>query len=60
MTLESNLPALEKWADALVCPACMGELRAEECSVVCVGCGRRYPVVDGIPVLIVEKAEPPQ
>jgi hypothetical protein len=44
--------------DGVVCPACWGELRAEGASLVCAACGRRYPVVDGIPVLIVERAEP--
>jgi uncharacterized protein YbaR (Trm112 family) len=56
MTFERNLPALEQWADALVCPACLGALRVEESRVVCAGCGRIYPVVDGIPVLIAERA----
>jgi uncharacterized protein YbaR (Trm112 family) len=41
----------------LACPACQGDLRLEGQSVVCVACGRRYPTVDGIPVLIVERAE---
>jgi uncharacterized protein YbaR (Trm112 family) len=43
--------------DALVCPACMGDLRLGEERVVCLECGRKYPVVDGIPVLIAERAE---
>jgi uncharacterized protein YbaR (Trm112 family) len=37
----------------LACPACYGELRAEAERLVCAKCGRGYPVVDGIPVLIV-------
>jgi uncharacterized protein YbaR (Trm112 family) len=41
----------------LACPACRGALRLEEARVVCTGCERSYPVVDGIPVLIVERAE---
>jgi len=45
----------------VVCPACWGELSAaigaEADLLVCAACGRRYPVVDGIPVLIVERAE---
>ena len=56
MTFENNLPLLKKWADSLVCPACLGALRVEEAFVLCVGCGRKYPVEDGIPVLIVERA----
>jgi hypothetical protein len=42
--------------EGVVCPACWGELRADVGALVCVGCRQRYPVVDGIPVLIVERA----
>jgi uncharacterized protein YbaR (Trm112 family) len=41
----------------LACPVGRGELRVEAAGLVCVGCGRGYPVVDGIPVLIAERAE---
>jgi uncharacterized protein YbaR (Trm112 family) len=40
----------------LACPACLGDLRLQEISLVCAGCGRAYPIVEGIPVLIVERA----
>ncbi len=43
--------------EGVVCPACFGELSAGAEMLVCAGCGRRYPVVAGIPVLIVERAE---
>jgi hypothetical protein len=43
----------------LACPACLGELRLGETRLVCGGCGRGYPIVDGIPVLIAERAELP-
>jgi len=41
----------------LACPACHGDLRREEARLVCIACGRAYPIVDGIPVLIMERAE---
>jgi uncharacterized protein YbaR (Trm112 family) len=41
----------------LACPACHGDLRLEDLRLVCSACGRRYPIVDGIPALIVERAE---
>ncbi|HEX4757727.1 MAG TPA: Trm112 family protein [Terracidiphilus sp.] len=46
----------------LACPVCFGELRLDPLSLVCAGCGRGYPVIDGIPVLIAERAlvPPPQ
>jgi uncharacterized protein YbaR (Trm112 family) len=43
--------------ELLACPACLGALRAGADRLVCTACGRAYPVVDGIPVLIVERAE---
>jgi uncharacterized protein len=58
------MPALQLKFDAkvlgqLACPACRGDLRAETApaSLICRACGRAYPIVDGIPVLIVERAE---
>ncbi len=41
----------------LACPACLGDLRLVEDHLVCTGCGRSYPIVDGIPVMIAERAE---
>ena len=43
-------------AEMLACPACHRDLRLEGECLVCGGCGRRYPVVDGIPMLIAERA----
>jgi len=42
----------------LACPVCFGALRMERAGerIVCEGCGRGYPVIDGIPVLIAERA----
>ena len=44
----------------LACPACLGGLSYVERKLVCSGCGRAYPIVDGIPVLIAGRAEKPQ
>ncbi len=41
----------------LACPACYASLRQEDSRLVCSACGRRYPIVDGIPALIVERAD---
>jgi uncharacterized protein YbaR (Trm112 family) len=38
--------------DQLSCPACFAGLRMEAAALICTGCGRRYPIIDGIPVLI--------
>ena len=44
--------------DQLACPACQGNLRLDDARLVCESCHRAYPIVDGIPALIVEQAAP--
>ena len=43
----------------LVCPKCKGELvfPGDESSLDCVSCALKYPVRDGIPVMLQEEAE---
>lgn len=41
----------------LACPACFGDLRLDASRLICIACTRAYPIIDGIPVLIVERAE---
>jgi uncharacterized protein YbaR (Trm112 family) len=45
--------------DILACPICKTEVRLEDNRLVCTQCGRRYPVVDGIPRMLPEEAEIP-
>ena len=40
----------------LVCPVCHAALTLAAATVDCTGCGRRYPIVDGLPVLIASRA----
>ena len=46
-------------AAVLVCPADKGELTedVEASRLICNVCDRRYPVRDGIPVMLIEEAE---
>jgi uncharacterized protein YbaR (Trm112 family) len=48
----------DELAEILVCPACHGELeqREEESVLACTSCGLKYPVRDGIPVMLVDEA----
>jgi len=46
--------------EILVCPVCKESVRLEEGYLVCSKCGRRYPIRNGIPVMLPEEAEPPQ
>ena len=43
--------------DILACPACQSDVKLEEDKIVCTGCGRRYPIKDGIPIMLVDEAE---
>lgn len=52
----------EKLLEILICPNCRGSVEYVETEevIVCRGeCGYRYPVRDGIPVLLVDEAEKP-
>ncbi|HTC76555.1 MAG TPA: Trm112 family protein [Edaphobacter sp.] len=40
----------------IVCPVCHQSLQFEAALIRCQGCGKRYPVVDGIPVLLADRA----
>ncbi|HEU4318589.1 MAG TPA: Trm112 family protein [Acidimicrobiia bacterium] len=46
-------------AEVLVCPVDKADLDQDlaERRLVCTECGRRYPVRDGIPIMLVEEAE---
>jgi len=44
----------------IACPACYGDLRNDgRVRLICISCARSYRIVDGIPVLIVERADTP-
>ena len=49
----------QKFLEILACPACKTAVRLEGERLVCERCGRRYPIRDGIPVMLIEEAEPP-
>lgn len=46
--------------EILACPRCKGELALETAHrrLVCAACGLGYPLEAGIPVLLLERAEP--
>jgi hypothetical protein len=54
MTLSQEL------LDILVCPQCKGALLYQQSRnrLLCEACRLAYPVCDGIPVLLIDEAEP--
>lgn len=45
--------------EILVCPQCRGPLRVveEPPALLCDACKLRYPIRDGIPILLIDEAE---
>ena len=46
------------WAEVFVCPRCKGALVAAAEVLQCAACRLTYPVVDGIPFLLIDDAVP--
>ena len=47
----------EDLLNILACPVCKGAVKLGEKRIVCLKCGRRYPIREGIPVMLEEEAE---
>jgi len=45
--------------EMLACPECKVAVELVGDRLVCTRCGRRYRVEDGIPIMLLEEAEPP-
>ncbi|MEK6559723.1 MAG: Trm112 family protein [Planctomycetota bacterium] len=46
--------------DILACPLCKMDVRLEGERIICTKCGRRYPIKDDIPVMLIDEAELPE
>ena len=55
------MPVDRKLIELLVCPACRGEIEYKDRRnlIICTACGLRYPVRDGIPIMLVDEATRP-
>ena len=58
MLSQAHLSALVQLLEVVACPVCFAkvDLNASGETLSCRGCGREYPIKDGIPVLIAERA----
>jgi uncharacterized protein YbaR (Trm112 family) len=43
--------------DILACPVDKNPIRLQDDRLICDICGRRYPIRDGIPVMLIDEAE---
>jgi hypothetical protein len=43
--------------EILACPLCKGDVFLKSNKIVCPNCKRRYPIKDGIPIMLVEESE---
>ncbi|MCK4994902.1 MAG: Trm112 family protein [Candidatus Omnitrophica bacterium] len=43
--------------EILACPVCKEAVKLESERLICPKCHRKYPIKDGIPVMLVEEAE---
>ena len=41
----------------LACPACKADVELNEDKIICTECKNKYPIKDGIPIMLVEEAE---
>ena len=55
-TMSDTPPIRPELLEILACPACKARVRLEGDKLVCESCGRRYPIEDGIPIMLVDAA----
>lgn len=41
----------------LACPACKADVELRDEKIVCTKCGLKYPIKDGIPIMLIDEAE---
>lgn len=49
----------QKLLSILACPACQGDVIEKDDKIICtnLSCGKKYPIREGIPVMLVSEAE---
>ncbi|HBA89116.1 MAG TPA: hypothetical protein DCZ75_14375 [Geobacter sp.] len=54
------MPVTEDLLNIIACPACKGRLEPDPGggALICAACSLRFPVRDGIPLLVADQAQP--
>jgi uncharacterized protein YbaR (Trm112 family) len=55
--MSQTLPIRKELLDILACPVCKTPVQLDDHELVCETCKRRYPIEDGIPVMLVDEAK---
>lgn len=42
--------------EILACPVCKGEVKETDGKIVCLKCKRRYPIREGVPIMLEREA----
>jgi uncharacterized protein YbaR (Trm112 family) len=46
--------------DILACPDCKGGVEQKQDKIICLNCGRIYPIKGGIPIMLIEESILPE
>ncbi len=55
--MEEQPPIPQDLLEILACPLCKAPVRLEGMKLICDVCGRRYPIRDGIPIMLIDEAD---
>ena len=55
-----SAPISQELLQILACPACKSPVELTGDRLICQSCGRRYRIEDGIPIMLIDEAEPPE
>lgn len=48
----------QRLLEILVCPQCKEDVRLKDDRLICDRCRIKYPIRDGIPIMLIDEAEP--
>ena len=47
----------EKLLEILACPICKKKVELVDDKLICVKCGKKYPIINDVPHMLIEEAE---